>query len=564
MSSDPFSTEIARHIWETKYRYQEGDHVFDTHLTDTWHRIAKALAAVETRGQKELEEQFYKILEDFKFLPGGRIQAGAGVDRRVTLFNCFVMGTIDDSLEGIFDGLKEGALTMQQGGGVGYDFSTLRPKGTSARGVGAIASGPVSFMKVWNSMCATMLSTGTRRGAMMATLRCDHPDIEGFIEAKQDPLELRHFNLSVLVTDTFMEAVRKGRLRERELWDKILKSAYDYAEPGVLFIDKINRMNNLGYREKISATNPCGEIPLPPYGACNLGSINLTKFVNHPFSDRAEFDWKGLETTAQVAVRMLDNVIDVSRFPLASQRDQGKGSRRIGLGVTGLADALIMLKIHYGDEEARRLGASVLRTVCHSAYRTSIELAKEKGEFTFFEREKYLQGEFIRSLPDDIRAGIREEGIRNSHLIAIAPAGTISLLAGNVSSGIEPVYAFTHSRRVVNADRSYSTFELADYAWHLWTEQNGTREPLPEYFIDSRHLSSDSHLGMQSALQPYVDNSISKTINIPEDFDFEEFKSLYDKAFDLGLKGCTVFRNNPVTGEVLRPRTDQVEPVCCP
>ncbi|MDX1253006.1 MAG: adenosylcobalamin-dependent ribonucleoside-diphosphate reductase [Gammaproteobacteria bacterium] len=601
MTRDYFTTAIGRHIWDTKYRYRQGDVVLDQTIADTWRRIAHALASLETQAQSQREQQFFDVLEGFKFLPGGRIQAGAGTGHRVTLFNCFVMGVIEDSMDGIFDALKEGALTMQQGGGVGYDFSTLRPKGTAARSVGTVASGPLSFMQIWDSMCATILSTGARRGAMMGTLRCDHPDIEEFIEVKRDRQRLRRFNLSVLVSDAFMEAVRRDepwalvfpvresgetsvdeivyrpwsgrpdpvpcrvvrRVSARALWDKLMRATYDVAEPGVLFIDRINRLNNQWYREHISASNPCGEIPLPAYGACDLGSINLTRFVQEPFSANARLDMRGIQATAAIATRMLDNVIDVSHFPLPRQQQQAHGSRRIGLGITGLADALIMLGVTYGGEEAHHLAALVMRSICHTAYRVSIELAKEKGAFPFFDKEKYLQGEFVRALPEDIRQGIATHGIRNSHLMAIAPTGTISLLADNVSSGLEPVFDFHYKRRVLELDGSHTEYHLTDYALRLWRTLHGNDAPLPPQFIDARSISPQAHLDMQAALQPYVDNAISKTINIPEDYDFAAFRNIYELAYDKGLKGCTTFRPNPVTGSVLQAEESASGPLCC-
>lgn len=602
MSDEIFIADISRHIWDTKYRWRDGDVIHDQRIEDTWRRVARALAAVEPREAARWEERFYRILEGFRFLPGGRIQAGAGTARRVTLFNCFVMGILEDSLDGIFEGLKEGALTMQQGGGVGYDFSTLRPRGTPAKSVGTIASGPVSFMHIWDAMCATLLSTGARRGAMMATLRCDHPDIEDFITAKHEPGRLRHFNLSVQVTDDFMQAVERDadwalvfpveegvpadgetvlrrwpgrpqpvpcrvlrRVRARALWDQIMHATYDYAEPGVLFIDRINRQNNLWYREYISATNPCGEVPLPPYGACDLGSVNLTAFVHDPFTPKARLDTEAIRETVTVAVRLMDNVIDASQFPLEPQAAQARGTRRIGLGITGLADMLIMLNLHYGEDEARALAAEVMRLICHTAYRSSIELAKEKGPFPFFERDLYLQGEFIRRLPADIQEGIARHGIRNSHLIAIAPTGTISLLANNISSGIEPVYAFCHTRRVLELDGRYTDYELTDYAFRLYRERHGAGK-LPRAFVDTSALTPQAHLAMQAAIQPYVDNSISKTINVPQSYPFESFKDIYVQAYALGLKGCTTFRPNPVTGEVLEAAAaaeGESAPHCC-
>ncbi len=585
MRHDPFTADIARHVWNTKYRWRDGETVHDRMIEDSWRRVARALAAVE-KDPAAWEGRFYDILRDFSFLPGGRIQAGAGTGRRVTLFNCFVMGTVEDSMDGIFDGLKEGALTMQQGGGVGYDFSTLRPRGMPAKSVGTVASGPVSFMRIWDAMCATLLSTGARRGAMMATLRCDHPDIEEFVTAKRAHGELRHFNLSVLVSDDFMQAVRHDRdwalvfpadetagggelverhwpgrvgpvpcrvvrrVRAHALWERILRATYDYAEPGVLFIDRINRLNNLWYREHISATNPCGEIPLPPYGACDLGSVNLTTFVREPFGDRARLDTEALRATVTAAVRLMDNVIDVSQFPLAKQAEQARGSRRIGLGLTGLADTLILLGLRYDEAPARAFAADTMQTICHAAYTASIELAREKGAFPFFERDKYLSGEFVRRLPAPLRDGIARHGIRNSHLTAIAPTGTISLLANNVSSGLEPAYDFHFRRRMLELDGTYAEYELRDYAFQRWRAHHPDG-PLPRAFVGSHQLAPADHLAMQAALAPHVDNSISKTINVPRDFPFAAFQDIYDRAYDLGLKGCTTFRPNPVTGTVL-------------
>jgi ribonucleoside-diphosphate reductase alpha chain len=596
MSLDPFTADISRHIWDTKYRYRDGDTVHDRTIEDSWRRMARALAAVEPRDREAWEDRFYGALRGFRFLPGGRIQAGAGTSRRVTLFNCFVMGVLEDSLDGIFDGLKEGALTMQQGGGVGYDFSTLRPQGAPAKSVGTVASGPVSFMRIWDAMCATLLSTGARRGAMMATLRCDHPDIETFVDAKREPGKLRHFNLSVLVTDEFMQAVRADqdwalvfpaengggetierrwsgrdapvpchvfrRVSARALWERLMRATYEYAEPGVLFIDRINRMNNLWYREHISASNPCGELPLPPYGACDLGSINLVNFVREPFTERAQLDFDGVAETARIAVRMMDNVIEASQFPLPAQREMARGGRRIGLGLTGLADTLILLGLHYAEAPARALAAQAMQTICHAAYRTSIGLAREKGPFPFFERDKYTRGEFIQTLPADIRDGIAHDGIRNSHLTAIAPTGTISLLANNVSSGLEPVYDFCYTRRVLELDGSYAEYQLEDYAFDRWRRRH-PQGGLPRAFVDAHQLAPEAHLDMQAALQPYVDNSISKTINIPRDYGFGEFKNIYELAFERGLKGCTTFRPNPVTGAVLQAEEGEKVPHCC-
>ena len=594
-----FASEISRHVWRTKYRYV--DRTASEHrIADSWRRIARALAAVEPKDAPIWQDRFFRILQDFKFLPGGRIQAGAGTARKVTLFNCFVMGRIDDSIPGIFRALQEGAITMQQGGGIGIDFSTLRPRGTHAKGAGSIASGPVSFMQVWDAMCGTILSTGARRGAMMATLRCDHPDIEEFIAAKQQAGRLRRFNLSVLVTDAFMAAVHSDadwplvfpaaafegvgetvlrewpglagpvscrvvrHIRARQLWDLILHGTYDYAEPGVLFIDRINQFNNLQYREQISATNPCGEIPLPPYGACNLGSLNLTRFVLSPFTPEARIDFSSLAEAAQIAARLLDNVIDASRFPLPQQAENAHGTRRIGLGITGLADALVMLGLTYGSDRSLAVAADVMRQICHTAYRASIDLAREKGIFPYFERDKYLRGVFIRSLPEDIQNGIAMHGIRNSHLIAIAPTGTISLLADNVSSGLEPIFAASYMRKVLAEDGTPKEFLLTDYAFELWRATSGALTPAPDGFVTTADLPVSAHLDMQAALQPFVDNSISKTINVPEHCPFDDFKRIYDLAYDMHLKGCATFRPNPATGVVLGEEASGNEaPHCC-
>src|SRR6516162_7402179 len=489
---------------------------------------------------------------------------------------------------------------MQQGGGIGVDFSTLRPRGTPAKGAGSIASGAVSFMHLWDAMCGTILSTGARRGAMMATLRCDHPDIEEFITAKQQPGRLRRFNLSVQVTDAFMTAVRSDaqwplvfpaaafggdgetvsrewsdatgatacrvirRVRARELWQLILRAAYDYAEPGVLFVDRINQLNNLWYRERITATNPCGEIPLPSYGCCDLGSLNLTSFVLAPFTSHARIDAESLVKTTRIAVRMLDNVIDASRFPLPQQAENARGSRRIGLGITGLADVLVMLGLTYGEDRALAVAADVMRLISHAAYRASIVLAREKGSFPHYDRNKYLLGPFVCTLPEDVRDGIATHGIRNSHLLAIAPTGTISLLAGNVSSGLEPIFAASYARDVLAEDGGRKEFKLTDYAFDLWQRAQGPSTGAPKNFVTASELPVRAHIEMQAALQPFVDNSISKTINVPQNTSFDEFKQIYDMAYDVELKGCTTFRSNPVTGAILSKQAEGTEaPHCC-
>lgn len=574
------STDISQFVWATRYRDRDAA-VPERDLTDTLRRVARAVASVES-DPATWETRFFGVLSSLRFLPGGRILAGAGVARRVTLFNCFVMGLIEDSLQGIFDALKEGAVTMQQGGGIGYDFSTLRPRGSRARTSGAIASGPVSFLNVWDAMCATILSTGARRGAMMATLRCDHPDIEEFIDVKRAPDVLRHFNLSVLVTDTLIAAVKAdaewplvfpesalegteatghGRVmrawsgspapqpcrilkvvRARELWARLCEAAYDCAEPGVLFVDTINAANNLGYCESLSATNPCGEVPLPPYGACNLGSLNLTAFVVDPFEESARFDEAAIRETVRVAVRFLDNVIELSSFPLPAQREQVRHSRRVGLGITGLADALAMLRLRYDSEAARTAAANVMRIVRDTAYETSIELARERGPFAAFERDLYLERPFIRALPEPLQDAIRRRGIRNSHLTAIAPAGTISLLAGCVSSGIEPMFGLETQRHVLDDEGRLHAFPTRDYAYAAWRARHAPNETVPGYFVEAGAIAPRDHLLMQAALQPYVDGAISKTITLGRTWSRAEVGEIYAAAHELGLKGCTVYR----------------------
>jgi len=578
---------ISALIWDTKYRYRWQGKVLDQNISDTWQRVAKAIAAAEkTPAERQYwQAAFYRILENFQFLPGGRIQAGAGTKQKVTLFNCFVMDIKEDSLSGIFEALKEGALTLQQGGGVGYDFSVLRPEGDQVKKTGVAAAGPVAFMHIWDSMCKVLLSTGARRGAMMGVLRCDHPDILQFVEAKRDAQALRHFNVSVMVSDAFMQAVKDDaewplifpikekisdaeiincqwgdalekipcrvykRIKARALWEKIIRSAYDYAEPGVLFSDTINRSNNLWYREHINATNPCAEIPLPAYGACNLGSLNLTQFVIAPFSSQAKMNWQGITDTVRIATRFLDNVIDVARFPLKIQQQMVQGARRIGLGFTGLGDALVMLGLQYGSEKAAAVASEIMRCIAKATWEASIQLAEEKGKFPFYEN-KYLDGEFVQTLDQTLRNEIAKYGIRNSHHNTVAPTGTTSLLANNISNGIEPIFNAEYERHVRGEKDEILTLRVRDYAYRLWREQHADNS-LPPAWIDASQLTPAEHLRMQKAVQPYIDNAISKTINLPKDFPFENLADVYTNAYTLGLKGCTIFRPNPITGSVL-------------
>ena len=571
----PAHPEIATEIWDMKYRLKAPDGAaIDASVEDSWRRVARALTAPERDEVRDKrQEEFYAALADYKFLPAGRILAGAGTGRRVTLFNCFVMGTLEDDMSGIFEGLREAALTMQQGGGIGHDFSTLRPKGAPVKGVGADASGPLSFMDVWNAMCQTIMSAGSRRGAMMATLACDHPDIEEFICAKQQPGRLTMFNLSVLVTDAFMAAVEADAdwplvfggevfktVKARDLWDKILRGTYDFAEPGVIFIDRINAQNNLAYAEHIHCTNPCGEQPLPPYGACLLGSVNLAQMVVDPFGDDAALDEEALARLTATAIRMMDNVIDISNFPLEAQRGEALAKRRIGLGVTGMADALIMCGLRYGSPEAAAVAKQWMAAIERAAYLASADLAAEKGAFPLYDAPAYLAGEHIKALPKDVRRAISRHGIRNALLTSIAPTGTISLYAGNVSSGIEPVFAWEYTRKVLQSDGSRKAQTVHDYAHQLFRDMFGRDAELTNAFVTAQELTPQDHIAMQAAIQPHVDSSISKTVNVPEAISFEAFKSVYSLAYEKGLKGCTTYRPNDVRGSVLEaaPALDEV------
>ena len=575
---------ISQRIWELRYR-QEGS---ETTLADTLRRVARAVAQPES--DPEWAGRFEQLLLGHGFLPGGRILAGAGTSRRVTLFNCFVMGVVQDSMEGIFSALQESAITLQQGGGVGTDFSTLRPRGARARSTGQVATGPVSFMRVWDTMCATLQNTSERRGAMMATLRCDHPDIEEYIDAKRGGGALASFNLSVQISDEFMAAVAADRdfalvfpadgladgepgapiemrawtgstgavacrvwrrVHARDLWQRIVRAAYQSGEPGVIFVDRVNQGNNLWYRERITATNPCGELPLPPYGACNLGSLILPRFVREPFTARAAFDLPALAAAAALAVRFLDDVIDVSHFPLPEQAAEAHATRRLGLGVTGLADALLMLGKRYDSEEARQAAATIMRTVAHAAYRASIDLARERGSFPALDVDRFLLSPFVAALPEHLQMLIRSDGIRNGQLLAVAPAGTISLLAGNVSSGIEPIFRPRYQRLVHRLDGPPEILELTDYAVALFESLAGFDAGPPGAMVDASSMAPEAHLDMQAALQPYVDAAISKTVNLPAGYGFEGVLGLFQRAHAVGLKGLTVFPANSPTGRVL-------------
>jgi ribonucleoside-diphosphate reductase alpha chain len=557
---------ISHEIWEMKYRLRDLKGApLDRTLDDSFRRVARALAARE-KDPADWEAAYFEAISDLRFLPAGRILAGAGSERDVTLFNCFVMGRIPDSMDGIFSHLREAALTLQMGGGIGYDFSSLRPRGAPVKGVGADASGPLSFMDVWDSMCRTIMSAGYRRGAMMGTLRCDHPDIEDFITAKQDPGRLRMFNLSVLVSDAFMEAVREDQdwdlifagetfrtVKARALWDRIMQATYDYAEPGVIFIDRVNQQNNLAYLEEIFATNPCGEQPLPPYGACLLGSVNMARLVDAPFEEGADLDLEALTQTVRLAVRALDSAIDASRFPLEAQKKEAQAKRRIGLGITGLADALIFCGLRYGSREAVAAVERWMRAFRNAAYEASVELAREKGPFPLFEAEPYLASPQVKDLPASLRKAISKHGIRNGLVTSVAPTGTISLLAGNLSSGLEPVYAFSYRRTILQPDGGRKQEVVEDHALRLYRQRFGEEAELPEAFVDAQKLEPGAHLVMQAVVQRFIDSSVSKTINLPQEISFEAFKDVYARAYEMGCKGCTTYRPNPTTGAVLEP-----------
>ncbi len=576
MTRAPFTNPVSERIWNRRYRYRAGDKVLDTDPEASWQRVARALAAAETGQQGYWAKRFHELLADFVFLPGGRILAGAGTRHRVTLLNCFVMGVVPDSLDGILALLRESALTLQQGGGIGCDFSAIRPAGLPAPSSGNVATGPVSFLRLWDHVASNIQSLGERRSAMMATLRCDHPDILEFINAKRGD-GLRNFNLSVQITADFMRALAQDadwplvfpasawpdttaqetvvrhwpghaqpvacrivfRLPARKLW-RALADAATGGDPGVLFVDRINAENNLWYDEYLSTTNPCGEVPLPAYGACNLGSFNLTAFVQAPFTQQAAFDFERLRGLVPVAVRFLDDAIEVSRFPVAMQATTVRRSRRLGLGITGFADALIMLGLQYASDAARDFARRLMQLMRDGAYLESIRLASDRGVFPSFDCERYLESGYTQRLPANIRQAITANGIHNSHLLAIAPTGTISLLANNISSGIEPVFDYHVRRRIHVGNGATEDYPLTDYAWRLWGELSGDASPGPA-FVTASQLSADSQLAMLAALQPFVDNAISKTINLSQ-VQTSEIEGLFLEAYRLGLKGCTVYK----------------------
>ena len=574
---------ISDDVLREKYAKGDEDSIDDVHR-----RVAAALALVESEAQRlAIEAEFLSALRR-GFIPGGRIMSAAGTDIRATLINCFVQpvgDSVSDDVDGkpsIYKALTQAAETMRRGGGVGYCFSRIRPRGALVKGTHSNASGPVSFMQVFDASCETVESAGSRRGAQMGVLRCDHPDVLEFVHSK-DSNRLRNFNISVGLTDACMESVEADQAFElvhdaipsqsvidagayqradgkwvyrtvsaRALLDDIVRSTYDHADPGVQFLDRINAENNLWYVEVIDASNPCGEQMLPAYGCCCLGSIDLTRFVSDPFTGQASFDWKGFESVATVAVRMLDNVLDLTVWPLEEQQREAMAKRRIGLGFLGLGSALVMQCVAYNSAEGISFGAKVAASLRNAAYRASIELAREKGGFPLLDAKRYLQSGFARRLPHDIRQAIANDGIRNSHLLSIAPTGTTSLaFADNASNGIEPPFAWTYSRRKRRPDDSMKEYEVEDHAYRLFKMQGGEVARLPSYFVGALQMSADEHVAMLEAVQPYVDAAISKTVNVPRDYPFEAFKGLYLRAWRAGLKGLATYRPNDVTGTVL-------------
>jgi ribonucleoside-diphosphate reductase alpha chain len=580
----PTDTPLCLNVWSDKYRWQ------DESYADMMVRVSDGVFAKD-KSPAGVEAAYNTCLamKANLWMPAGRILAGAGTPKRVTLLNCFVNARLEDDMASIAQGLGNIMLTMQQGGGIGTDFSPLRPPGAVLRRTGAVASGPGPFIDTWDSACTTIRSAGDRRGAMMGTLLCTHPFLIDFVHAKHKPGRWTNFNVSVLVTDAFMAAVeddeewllyhpvppaaeRPEELvaldftddddiiqyvysvhQAQDLWDQIIRSTYEYAEPGVIFIDRVNEYNNLWYIEDIQCTNPCGEQPLPPHGCCDLGAINIARMVINPFDTDAKFNWELLRDVTTLGVRFLDNVIDVTNYPLPEQQEEEFNKRRIGIGIGGLADAMHFLGMRYGSPASCQFAERVMQEVCFQTYRTSIELAKEKGAFPLFDKEKYLEGKFIQSLPMDIRAGIKNYGIRNGVLLTIAPTGTTSLAYGNTSSGLEPVFAHSMQRKVRRADDGWDKYDEVAFGARLWLTLNpgSTLDDLPSHMNVAADVRVHEHIRIQEVCQKWVDASISKTINLPKDISYEDFKAVYSQAYEAGCKGCTTYRPSEVRGSIL-------------
>lgn len=575
-------------------------------VEDLYRRVAHALASVEPEAERAKHEALFLENLHAGAIGAGRIMSAAGTAIQATLINCFVQpvgdciqGVDDGGYPGIYEALREAAETMRRGGGVGYDFSRIRPRGAEVKGTASMASGPCSYINVFDQSCSTVESAGSRRGAQMGVLRIDHPDVHEFITAKRTPGRWNNFNVSVGMPDAFMQAlaedqpwelVHKARpgatlmeqgafqradglwvyqtVAARELWDTVMRSAYDFAEPGILFLDHINQDNNLRYCEEIAATNPCGEQPLPPYGCCDLGPIILTRFVRHPFGFNGvpDFDFEAFTKSVTTQVRALDNVLDVTFWPLPQQQAEAAAKRRIGVGFTGLGNALAMLCLRYDAPEGREMAARIAVALRDAAYAASVALAKEKGAFPKFDAAGYLApGTFASRLPAALQQSIRANGIRNSHLLSIAPTGTVSLaFADNASNGIEPPFSWMYRRKKRESDGSTTEYAVEDHAWRLYRELGGDVDKLPGYFVSALEMSADDHIAMMEAVQPFVDTAISKTVNVPADYAYGDFKGLYQQAWRAKLKGLATYRPNAILGSVLEthaPTTAPAAPV---